>query len=572
MGIYTERKIGKWSGAAILTAAFAVLYGIWLAGDPELMRSEVVYAAAAAEFSPHTPLLVRVHGWVTPECFPLFPMAARLLREACPALPMESVLRGLSVLMLGAGAVLVYFAASSRRTHVAGLVAAAMYSTSFLALGTAVEGTPATTNAFLLAAAQQLFFLYGVRRAEWNRAWLYSTLPVALGFLSGGFTFLLFFIFPMLFFRRPLSVSSKFRRPGFAAAVAIVVLIALAWSGAFTSESRQISPYEVWWRQLSEVRLGWGLAVFPFAVIFWMLPWSLLMWMPFCVALQAIDETPIYSRYLRTLAFSTLALLWLIPEMRRYGLFYAVAPLSVLTGAFYELGARRYGRGVRSFLVVAEIFLLVVAVLIAVGGFAPEGWLTKPWLKLSLGLTLHFREVSGFNVAVAALLVAVLLLAFYVHRTRHSDPLWMILLAVSVASALFCNGLMFPYKSQDRSKRNFGAEVRAALARDGAAPDTVIYTRNVRNLTGGLFYAGFPVYRLTAADGIPPGAEPLYLLSGDFPQSGEYSWENLFPKDFTYNDQPLNLKLWKGTPPEPVAENVVGTAGTPPEPKQQEKK
>ena len=90
----------------------------------------------------------------------------------------------------------------------------------------------------------------------------------------------------------------------------------------------------------------------------------------------------------------------------------------------------------------------------------------------------------------------------------------------------------------------FGAEVRTALVGDGAAAGTVIYTRNVRNLTGGLFYAGFPVYRLTPADGIPPGAEPLYLLSGDFPQSGEYSWENLFPKDFTYNDHPLNLYVY----------------------------
>ena len=35
MGIYTERKIGKWSGAAILAAAFAVLYGIWLANDKQ---------------------------------------------------------------------------------------------------------------------------------------------------------------------------------------------------------------------------------------------------------------------------------------------------------------------------------------------------------------------------------------------------------------------------------------------------------------------------------------------------------------------------------------------------------
>ena len=568
MGIYTERTIDKWAGAAFLIAAFAVLYGFRLAGEPELFRSEVAYAAAAAEFSPRTPFLVKLHGWSTPECFPLFPMAAWLLRQALPTLPMETILRGLSVLMLGAGAVLVYFAAASRRTCAAGLVAAAVYSTSFLALGTAVEGTPATANAFFLAAAQHVFFLYGVRRAEWNRAWLYSTLLVTLGFFSGGFTVLWFFVFPMLFFRRPLSVSSKFRRPGFAAAVAIVVLAALAWSGSFSSDLRQISPYEVWWQQLSEVRLGWGLAVFPFAVVFWMLPWSVLMWMPFCVALQAIDDTPNYSRYLRTLVFSTLALLWLLPELGRFGLFYAVAPLAILTGRTYELGARRYGARLRSFLVLAEVYLLTVPVLIAVGSFVGKSWL-EHFGSMDLGL--KFRDNPEFPFAVALLLLAALLLAFYVHWMRRSDPLWMILLAVSLSSSLFFNGLMLPYKSQETSKRNFGEAVRTALVRDGAAADTVIYTRNVRNLTGGLFYAGFPVSRLASTENIVSDADQkIYLLSAGFPQSGEYSWENLFPKDFTYNNQPL--KLWKGIPSRSENDSDGTAAALPPESETQEKK
>ena len=541
MGIYTEHKIGKWPTAAIVAAAIVALYGIWLAGDPELMRTEVAVAAAASEFSLRTPLVVRIHSWSTPECFPLFPLAARLIRDLLPALPMESVLRGLSVLMLAAGAVMVYFAASSRRDSSAGFVAAAMYSTSFLALGSAVEGTPATTNAFLLAAAQLVFFQYGVRRSDWDRAWIFSGVLVTIGFLSGGFTLLLFFVFPMLFFRRPLSVSSKFRRPGFAIAVAIVVLTALAWGGAFTSELRQISPYEVWWRQLSEVRLGWGLLVFPFAVVFMLLPWSLLAWMPFCVALQTLDQTPIYSRYLRTLVFSTLGLLWLLPELGRFGLFYALAPLSVLTGRVYELGMRRYG---------GKLFMLAVPVVIAIGCFLPRDLMPG---FVSLDLTLNFRNDPDFSLASAVLLAAALLLALYVHRSRRSDPVWMILLAVSVSGALFWNGLIFPYKSQDHSKREFGDRIRTAM---GGAEGRTIFTRNVRNLTGELFYSGFPVCRLVASDELPSDEDEIYLLSRDFPQSAAYSWENLLPKDFSSNGQPL--KLWKGTPSHPAPDNDDG--------------
>lgn len=536
MGIYTERFISVRSGIAILAGIFAALYGIWLFAGPELVRSEVVYAAAAAEFSPRHPLLMTIHSWATPECFPLFPILARLLCDLT-GMPMESALRGVSLLMLGAGAVLVYLAAGSRKSPQAGMVAAAMYSGCFLALGTAVEGTPATLNALLLAAAQLLFFQYGVRRSDWNRAWIYSAIAVTLGFLSGGFMVLIFFVFPMFFFRRPLSVSSKFRRSGFVAALILVALTALAWWGAFTSSGRQVSPYDMWWRMLSEVGLGWRILTFPVMVVFWMLPWSFIAWMPFCVALQNLDKTPIYSRYLRTLVFSTLALLWLLPEIGRYGLFYALAPLAVLTGRFYELGMWRYGAKLRRSFVVVELFMAAVMLVIVAGSFLPEALLGR---FFSVGLSLDFRLQPWFRWTALLMLLAAALLAFYVHRRRSSDPVWMILLAASAAAALFCNGLLMPYKSQDRSKRDFGEWLRAQLPRSG---EPTVYTRNIRNLNGGLFYAGVPVYRLDSGETFPIMEPEVYLLSGEIPQFDGYSgWERM--GNYEYNNHPL--ALWRG--------------------------
>ena len=534
MGIYTERKIGTFAGAAVLTAAFAALYCIWLFVGPELMRGEVVYAAAAAELSPKRPLVMTIHGWATPECMPLLPMAARLVCDLTGA-PMESVLRGWSILMLGAGACLVYLAARSRHSARAGMVAAAMYGTCFLALGTAIEGTPVTANAFFLGAAQLVFFFYGVRRSDWNRAWILSALLITLGFLSGGFMVLVFFVFPMFFFRRPMSVSSKFRRPGFAAAVVIVVLVALLWGGAYTSSPRQISLYDMWWRQLTEVSLGWHLVTFPFGVIFWLLPWSLVAWMPFCVALQSMDNTPIYSRYLRTLIFPTLALLWLLPEMGRHGLFYALIPLSVLTGRFYESGVRRYGVKLRSFFVVVELFMAVVPLVIAAGCFLPEVWLEK---FISVGQTLNFRQLAYFRIWALVVMVSALVLALYVHWGRTREPVWAIILAASVASALFLNGLWYPYRSQDRSKRNFGSDLRGAMPKN-----RLLYTQNVRNLDGGLFYAGVPVYRLGPKETFPDEVYEVCLLSDGFPQfSGYGGWTKI--RDFEYNGH--SLTLWKG--------------------------
>jgi hypothetical protein len=267
--------------------------------------------------------------------------------------------------------------------------------------------------------------------------------------------------------------------------------------------------------------------------------------MPFCEALQSTDKTPIYSRYLRTQTFTSLLLLWLLPELGRFGLFYALAPLSVLTGRFYEAGVRRYGIKLRRFFPVVEIFAALVPLAIAAGCFLPEVWLEK---FISVGQTLNFRQAAQFRMAVPALLITACLLALYVHWGRSREPVWMVILAVAVASALFFNGFLFPYKSQDHSKRNFGRDVRAALGRKD--PRRIIYTRNVSNLTGGLFYADVRVYRLGAADEPPEGEDDIYLLTGkEYPQlSGDarYTWEKQFPDSYVYNGRPL--QLWKGRP------------------------
>ena len=554
MGIYTERKISPVQGFFILAAAFASLYGVWLlTGGTELVRSEGVYAAAAAEFDIHGPAAATIHQWATPECFPLFPLVAHLLNRHI-GLPMETALRGLSIAMLFGGTVLVYLAASGRRSCTAGWVAAAMYFGSILALHKSVVGTPATGNAFFLLAAQLLFFEYGVRRSNWNLAWIFAALLIAAGFFNGGVEVPVFFIFPMFFLRRPLSVSTKFRKVGFIAAIVIVAAAVLWWVRAYNAWPKRIQLYDIWWRDLAmtghlknHFRELWS---FPFRFVFMLLPWCVIAWMPFCVALQTLDSTPIFSRYLRTLVFANLALLWLLPELDRGAYFYVIGPLAILTGEFYELGMRRYGGKLRGFLVLAEVFMATVLIGILAGSFLPG-----ELFRGMTGLGMAFRETGLFRCSVAAMAVIAGLLIWYVHACRRSDPVWMIILSVSLALGLFFNGMMLPYFSQDYSKRNFGAEIRAALWQQH---DRIgdLYTLKVSNLNGGLFYAGLPVRRLESVDELsrdrdelPAAPGNLYLLCPEVPQSAEFSWENLLPKNYMYNERPL--ALWKGTPRRP---------------------
>ena len=542
MGIYTERKISVGGGFVILAAAFVALYGVWLLTGPELARNEGIYAAASAEFDIHGPAVATIHNWATPECFPLFPLVVHILCRYI-GLPIETALRGLSILMLFAGTILVYLAASARRSCTAGWVASAMYFSSILALDKSVVGTPATGNAFFLLAAQLLFFEYGVRRSNWNLAWISAALLLAAGFFNGGVEMPAFFIFPMFFLRRPMSVSSKFRKAGFIAAIVIVAAAVLWWVKAYNAWPRRISLYDVWWRNLAMTGHFKELLLFPFHFVFMLLPWCLIAWLPFCVALQTLDTTPIFSRYLRTLVFANLALLWLLPELNRGAYFYVIGPLAILTGEFYELGMRRYGEKLRRFFVMVEIFMATVLVCVAAGCFMPETWL-KSMSFISLGNSLAFRGVRYFLVLAAVMLVMALLLIWYVHACRRSDPVWMVILSVSLALALFFNGMMLPYRSQDRSKHKFGADIRKALRTQG--PIEKIYTLKVSNLNGGLFYAGFPVHRLESAEELPRGRGELYLLCPGFPQSADFSWKNLLPNEYYYNGHPL--ALWKGTP------------------------
>lgn len=146
MGIYSEKSIPRWAGVVILIAAFIAIYQPWLLGDRELFRLEGLYAVSATEFDPSMPM-VTAHGVAIQNVFPFFPAMASVFQKVL-GMPMEFSLRFLSVLMMAATAVIVYFAAASERSYRAGLVAAAMYIGTFLALEKGIEGYPTTTNAF----------------------------------------------------------------------------------------------------------------------------------------------------------------------------------------------------------------------------------------------------------------------------------------------------------------------------------------------------------------------------------------------------------------------------------------
>lgn len=549
MGIYQENNIPRWAGILVLALAFLVLFEPWFLGLRELFRLEGFYAVQAAEFSA-TSSIVTAHGVAIRNAYPLYPGLTALLNRGL-GLEMELSLRLLSVIMVAASAAVVYIAAASERSSRAGLAAAAMFLGTNLMLEKAVDGDPATMNAFLLLAAQLVFFQFGVRRANWSMGWICALGLLSLGFLSGGFWVVLLFVFPMFFFRRPLSVKSKFRKAGFPVGIAILAGTILLWGIPYWILSHSMPLDSFWFSSISLPDYLLKLLLFPFEFAMRLLPWTLIAWIPFCVALQALDETPILSRYLRTLAIATLALLWLLPDNDPRDLVYVLGPLSVLVGINYELAMRRYGGRVRKYLVLCEYFVVGAAAAIGIGCFVPEEFLSN-----FMSLTHSSAFSDSFNYRLVAMLVSalLLLLAVYLHCGRKSRPVWLMLLCTSMGMGIFFWAVLQPYRAQNREKREFGIEIAKKLRGE---PAGILYKSNILDLYGELYYAGVEVRKLQEPIRIPTQEKVVYLLGTEFPQQPDRIWTNLLPADYTYRKH--RLGLWKGEIRPPEAEEPETT-------------
>ena len=537
MGLYKEQEWSRKKGIILLVLSLLVIYMPWLCSERELFRQESIYAVGAVEFS-HPFFWVTAHGVPVYNAAPLFPGITALLSRLFQ-LPVEFVMRGISVFMLGAGAVLAYFAAASQRTPKAGFVAAAFYASSFIAMEKGVEGNPATMSACFLLAAQLLFFYYGMRKSNWNKAWLLSAFFLVLSFLSGGFLMLACFIVPMFFFRRPLSVSSKFRSPGFVLAVVILAAVVILWSVPYVMYFGD-SLYDIWLDSVLFYKRRYLADIVEFPLFFFLrlLPWSLIAWLPFCVALQDLDKTPIFSRYLRTLVFVSAVVIWFFSAGESRGLLYLTGPLAVLTGITYELGTRRYGQRIRKVLICGEGVLAGLALLILLVKFLPEKSIR---LFASLSNSMAFRNEPGFLIQACCGCALLLACSLLFHFWRKSRPLWFMLLLISAGCGIFYGTVVESYRAQVTGKRQIGRVLRKALETEKAER---VYKMGINDLYGELFYAGIKAQKLRSVRELPRNEKVVYLIGTEFPGMAERSWTNLLPPGYAYNNHPLSL--WKG--------------------------
>ena len=355
-----------------LVIAFFLIFAPLQLGDRELYWSEGDYSAMTMEMDFALPLTI-AHGELIPATFPMFPWISALLCRYL-GFTMEFSLRIISVLSLAALTILAWDAGRRALNIQAGAVAAAVMLSSIIIIEKTLDGYPNTLALLFIFMGWLVWFTFGAARGSWNRAWIYSMFCCGLAFYTLGWPCLIYFAFPLLFMRRPLTLWTKLQRPGFFVGLAILFVFIFLWGFSRWSAGTDI-PF-------SSLPIDKGvfedyfqhLLTFPFEIILRFLPWSIIAWTPFCVAYHPLDKNPIFSRYLRTIFISLFFLLWISPFTKSRDLIILAPTLAVMTGINYWLLVRRHGHQIHKLLKIFSYAAILGGFFIIAFYLVPVEW------------------------------------------------------------------------------------------------------------------------------------------------------------------------------------------------------
>ena len=549
---YKEKEIHWYNSALLLIAAFVVMYMPLQLGSKELSTREGYFAAMAVEKNVASALPVAVaQGEVLSGYYPLFPALASLFDKT--GIPMELNLRLISVFALMMLAVTVWIVGRRAVSPQAGIVAAVMTVTTVLVTDKGIDGYPNMLACLFIFWGWMVWFTFGAVKRMWPQAWIYSSFFCGLAFYTIGWLAIVYFVFPFIFLRRPLTVWRKLKSPSVIVAFIVVVGFVLFWAVPMwmVSDSLHVREQSIDVFTFSEYFTH--LLEFPFDVAVKLLPWSFIAWAPFCVALFRMDDNLMFSRYLRTIVISLFAFMWLNPFYNSRDLLVLVAPLAVLCGSNYWILVRRYTR--QYYYIFRIIALCIATVALMIIGFylIPNSWLD---LAPYLGRGLEFKD--DFKIMGLTKLCIALMISLYLFFLEHRNiVLWRNMLGLVVAVSL-CNwGFVTPYKAQTTMKHRFAESLKdAILAEADYSENLVVYKdTNIAGLYSECYYLGCQVKRIHSLNELPEDKKTVYLLSTRTPFIPGRKTSNLLPKGKQYKK--TVVYLWKGVLEEEVDSNEL---------------
>ena len=538
MALYKEKKVNSLIVILILVTAFFAIFCPWRLDERELYWDEDYYAVQTLELE-HTPSTTFAHGEFTYDSSPFFPLIVAKLKTEL-SLPVEFVLRLVSVLALAGIACIVWISAKQAGGVQAAAVATAVVISSNIVIEKSIDGYPDTLTLLFLLSGWMLWFSLGVRRSKWNLAWILGFSFCGLAFYTQGFIAILYFIFPLIFMRRPMTIWRKLKKPGFPIGLFILLLFILLWwlphlifEGEIEIRPLVYDGEDIWDYLLH-------LLLFPIDMVVRLLPWSVLAWVPFCVAFMPLDKTPIFSRFLRTLFFGLFFILWFMPNAEARSILLLAPPVAILVGINYAPFIQRYGRHFPKFYSYFGWMSIICSGIVMGFYFAPEDWVVSI-ASFSRGIEFRNMVSNQVNAYVAAGLMFLigLILLFY-----RKIQIWIVILFFGCVPGLFLWSIIVPYKAQAHGKKDMGKQLREILQRENAPASEIIYKTAIKDLYGECYYMGYQVKKIYTLNELPKDKEVIYLISTDYPQAPNREWtNNLLPEKLQqYRGRPIGLR------------------------------
>lgn len=512
----------------LLAGALTMMYQVWRLPARDLSQSEGLFAAIASEIVLDRPMSM-AHGVAIKNQYFLYPWLCSLLDKYTDC-GMISALRYVNFFFVICTALLLALAAGFTRDFKAGIIAAAMFCANGYVFMHTLSANPLMMSLFLLFAAHCCWIYFGFTRGRWNLAWITGLFLVGLGFLTGGIKIPIYFFLPLFFLHRPLKVAPKLNKKGFAAGMILLGICFLIWALPYLLHSRDYN-----WSYIPHDYRGMGnfilnILLSPLYLLVLMLPWPLIMWMPFCVAIRPLDKTPIFSHYFRVLFTANMVVVLFNPFSTMADFMFAVPPLVLLCALSYDTAVRRYSVEMRRLILLCGYIVAILAAGLVIYCFCPYENLINyvKFLPLDNGKELIFSAILAFFC-----------LSVWIYHYRKHGQLWLIMLFTGCAMGIFAQLTFIPFLNADRSRSQLGNAIFQAIEADGGSKDAVICKNGILDLYNEGHYMQKKIRKLNDLAEIDKKEPVIYLLTIDFPQYPARTWKNIF--ETTYRDRKLFL-------------------------------
>ncbi|MEM4248438.1 MAG: glycosyltransferase family 39 protein [Candidatus Nanoarchaeia archaeon] len=557
MKIYEEKSISKFFAFLLLLFCFLLIYPIFQIGERELRWDEGYYAAIANEMDILKPTTVAQGEFIL--SYPLYPwLVAIIYKIPFSFLKFEIGLRLVSILSIAALCFIIWATVKDALDEEVAFVAVASFMSFALILEKGLDGYPQMLGYVFIFSAWALWFKYGAVKGNWNLAWALSFLFAGLAFYTVGWIAILFFGFPLIFMRRPLTIWSRIRKPGFFAGLGIIGIFVLIWIWPFIARQADMPFRELSLGVSEKSDYFKQIFAFPFELPLRMLPWSLLAWPAFCPAYQPLEKNQVFARFMRIIFFSLFFLLWFTPDLDWRNVTILAAPLAVLTSINYKLLVRRHGhlilyicRFLFKGALAIGISALFLHLLIFINQSLPFFHISDFFIgqigiynlkQVLTGIT--FQRINTYGIIEAVLII--IISCFMLTKNDKIFPVWSYVLILMTSYVICYWILIAPFQAYDQSSRELAKNIEAIIGKGSPERQVTIYkSPEIKGLNAPFLYLEFNVKKLRKSfDEIPRSEGKVYVIGPSFPASKDRTWKLLTSEALNYKKH--ELYLWEG--------------------------